>query len=138
MAFWKRYAATSRARPKPIGCALRRPGCSTSTSTGRPRRCWKAGTTGSPLEPWQLDVLDYLDRRRVAARPGDCLLPELFQAMREQHADLTMSAFHEGLGRLRDRGAIVLVPFDGHLSELSEPEYALLEGAAVFYGVKRT
>jgi hypothetical protein len=97
-----------------------------------------AGVAGSPLTPWQLDALDYLDRRKVAAKPGDCLLPELFRALREQHPELSMSIFHDGLSKLRDRGAIALLPFDGHLSELSEPEYALLEGAAVYYAVKRT
>ena len=96
-----------------------------------------AGAAGSPLAPWQLDALDYLDRRKVAAKPGDCLLPEIFHALRGQHPELTMSAFHEGLSQLRDRGAIVLLPYSGHLSELNEPEYALLEGAAVFYGLKR-
>lgn len=97
-----------------------------------------AGAVGSPLAPWQLDALDYLDRRKVAAKPGDCLLPELFAALRGQHPELTMAAFHEGLSQLRDRGALALLPFSGHLSELNEPEYALLEGAAVFYAVKRT
>src|SRR5207249_12195411 len=50
-----------------------------------------AGGAGSPLTTWQLDALDYLDRRKVSAKPGDCSLPELFKALREQHVDLSMS-----------------------------------------------
>jgi hypothetical protein len=103
------------------------------------RRLTAGSTPGGPaLALWQLDALDYLDRRRVAAKTGDCPLPELYKACRESHSELSMSGFHEGLAQLRDRGAIALVPFQGHLSELAEPEFALLEGAAVYYAVKRT
>ncbi len=97
-----------------------------------------AGTTGALVEPWQLDALDYLDRRRTAGMPGDCQLPELYGAIRERHGGLTITKFHEGLSQLRDRGTVMLLPFEGHLSDLAEPEYALLEGAAMYYGVKRT
>jgi hypothetical protein len=96
-----------------------------------------AGTEPGPLQPWQLDALDYLDRRKVAAASGDCPLPELFNFLREKHADLSLTAFLEGLSHLRDRRAIELVPYRGHLSELAEPEMALLEGAAVFASVRR-
>jgi hypothetical protein len=89
------------------------------------------------LAPWQLDALDYLDRRQVASKPGECTLPELFKAVHSQQPELSIAAFHSGLTEMRDRGAIELLPFEGHLSELAEPEFALLEGAAVFYAVKR-
>lgn len=97
----------------------------------------EAPSGGPLLGPWQLDALAYLDRRKAAAGAAECLLPELFSALRSQHASLDLSGFHTGLAELRDRGAIVLLPFDGHLSDLKEPEFALLEGAAVFYGVRR-
>lgn len=93
---------------------------------------------GPVLSPWQLDALAYLDKRRAAAGASECLLPELFNALRAQHAGLDLASFHTGLSELRDRGAILLVPFGGHLSDLAEPEFALLEGAAVFYGVRRS
>jgi hypothetical protein len=91
-----------------------------------------------PLEPWQLDALDYLDRRKVAASARDCPLSELYNYLREKHAELPLAAFHEGLSHLRDRGAVELVPYRGHLSELAEPEVALLEGAAVFAFIRRS
>jgi hypothetical protein len=94
---------------------------------------------GQPtLAPWQLDAIDYLDRRRAAGGHSECTLPELFNALRPAHADLSIADFHGGLGILRDRGTVALLPHGGHLSDLAEPEYALLEGAAVYYGVKRT
>jgi hypothetical protein len=92
----------------------------------------------STLGAWQLDALAYLDRRRAAAGAAECLLPELFNALRGQHDALDLASFHAGLAELRERGAIELLPFEGHLSDLAEPEFALLEGAAVFYGVRRT
>jgi hypothetical protein len=89
------------------------------------------------VSSWQLDVLDYLDQRRVAVNSAECTLPELFSHLRERHADLVLPVFHEGLANLRDRGSIELIPFTGHLSELAEPEFALLEGSAVYHTVRR-
>lgn len=97
-----------------------------------------AGVDPASLELWQLDALDYLDRRKAVPRPDDCSLPELFHHLEEKHAGLKVTAFHDGLAHLRDRGALELVAYGGHLSELAEPEYALLEGAAVYYTVRRT
>jgi hypothetical protein len=97
-----------------------------------------AAGSAAPVEPWQLDALDYLDRRKVLPVPADCPLAELFNALRGTHPGLALAAFHEGLVRLRDRGAVALLPFAGPLAALAEPEYALLEGAAVFYAVTRT
>jgi hypothetical protein len=87
--------------------------------------------------PWGLDALTYLFRRQAGGAAGDCPLPELFRAVSQQHPDLAVKAFHEGLRRLHDRGALRLVPFDRPASELPEPEFALVDGAAVYYGVAR-
>jgi hypothetical protein len=95
-----------------------------------------AGDGTAPLAPWQLDALDYLDQRKTAAAP-DCPLPELFRFLRTNHPELALDTFHDGLRRLRDRGAVELVPFRGHLSGLAQPEYALLEDAAVYTAVRR-
>ncbi len=89
--------------------------------------------------PWAIDALNYLDRRRLAAHNVDaskCPLPELFAALLRQRADLSLRAFHEGLRRLHDRRLIQLQPA-ASLADLPQPEYALLEGAAVFYYVAR-
>ncbi|HMC66278.1 MAG TPA: hypothetical protein VKI65_15180 [Gemmataceae bacterium] len=87
--------------------------------------------------PWALDALTYLDRRRKGGAADDCPLPELFAALREQHNQLSVTAFHEGLRRLSDRRALRLLPFTEAPDQLPEPEYALLDGAAVLYYAAR-
>jgi len=86
--------------------------------------------------PWAIDVLNYLDRRRNGGAPGGCPLPELFAAVVRQHPALSVSAFHEGLRRLHDRRALRLQPA-ASLADLPQPEYALLDGAAVLYYAAR-
>jgi hypothetical protein len=89
--------------------------------------------------PWAIDALNYLDRRRLAAGNGDaspCSLPELFAALVRQHPDLSVRVYHEGLRRLHERRLIQLQPA-ASLTNLPQPEYALLEGASVFYHVAR-
>lgn len=104
----------------------------------------RADAGGPPLPdglataaPWALEVLAYLDRRRAGGAPGDCPLPELFAALRQKHGDLSVTAFHDGLRRLRDRRALRLLPAGDPGQPLSEPEYALLDGTAVLYYVTR-
>jgi hypothetical protein len=93
---------------------------------------------GTPANvPWAVEALAYLDRRRAADKAGDCPLPELFAALRQKHADLSVTAFHDGLRRLYDRNAVRLLPFPGQPGDLPEPEYALLDGAALLYYVTR-
>ena len=87
--------------------------------------------------PWALDALAYLDHRRTGGATGDCPLPELFAALRDRYPDLSVNAFHDGLRRLDDRRALRLHPFTGLASEMPEPEYALLDGANLFYYVTR-
>lgn len=83
--------------------------------------------------PWAADALAYLDRRP----PGDCPLPELFSALRERHADLSLTAYQDGLRRLYDRRLLQLRPFEAPADEMPQPEHALLDGAAVFYYAAR-
>jgi len=97
----------------------------------------EAPASEPPMGPWQLDALAYLDQRKAAGGTSPCQLPELFNALRTRHSTLDLAAFHSGLAELRERGALVLLPFEGHLSDLAEPEFALLEGPAVYYGVER-
>ena len=101
--------------------------------------------------PWTIDALNYLDRRRLAAASsfsspnwGEengreaslCPLPELFAALVRQYPDLSLRVYHEGLRRLHERRLVQLQPATS-LADLPQPEYALLEGAAVFYYVVR-
>jgi hypothetical protein len=86
--------------------------------------------------PWSLEAVAYLDRRREGGLLGSCPLPELFASLRAKCPELTIKEYHDGLRRLQDRSVVRLLPFDGP-NELPEPEYALLDGAAVYYYVAR-
>ena len=96
-----------------------------------------AAVNGPAASSWTTAALSYLDRRRDGGGAGHCPLPELFAALKEQHADLSVKAFHEGLRRLHDRRALRLLPFTGAAAKLPEPEYALLEGGTVLYYAAR-
>jgi hypothetical protein len=86
--------------------------------------------------PWTASVVGYLDRRRDGGLTSPCPLPELFAAVRAHHGDVTLPDYHAGLRRLQDRGVLRLLPPDG-AGELTEPEHALLDGAAVYYYAAR-
>lgn len=92
---------------------------------------------GTDALPWAKEALAYLERRRASTKEA-CPLPELFAAVREGHAMLSVTAFHEGLRLLQRRRVLRLTPFNGRAGELPEPEYALLDGADVLYFAERT
>jgi hypothetical protein len=48
-----------------------------------------------------------------------------------------VTEFHDGLRRLHDRQRLRLLPFTGPASALPEPEYALPDGAVMWYYVAR-
>ncbi len=83
------------------------------------------------LVPWAADALSYLDHRG-AASGGACPLPELFAALHEKHAALSLPAFHDGLRQLHQRRSLSLMPADP-AQPLPEPEHAVVDGDAVFY-----
>jgi hypothetical protein len=85
---------------------------------------------------WGPQALDYLDKRQVGGTVSHCPLPELFAALRQTQPELTLSDFHAGLRRLHDRGVLQLWP-GAESSDLPEPEYALLHGAATYYYAAR-
>lgn len=95
-----------------------------------------ANGTGDTV-PWARAALAYLDRRRDSGAAELCPLPELFTALRPEHAQLSIPAFLDGLRHLHDRRALSLLPFVGTIEQLPEPEYALMEGSAVLYYVTR-
>jgi hypothetical protein len=90
-----------------------------------------------PDSPWAVEILTYLDRRRAGGAKGDCPLPELFGSLHGKHAELSVPAFHDTLRRLQDRKAVRLLPFNGSPQEITEPEYALVDGTDVLYFVAR-
>ena len=86
---------------------------------------------------WGGLALDYQEKRKTAGMANACTLPEMFTALREKQAELTLAAFHTGLRKLHDRGVVRLLAHEGH-DALPEPEYALLDGATTFYYVSRS
>lgn len=82
--------------------------------------------------PWAADALNYLDRRRTCGAPGACPLPELYNAVAAHRPDLSLAQFHEGLRGLRRRRALELHPVDDP-TQMTLPEFALLDGDGVFY-----
>jgi len=86
--------------------------------------------------PWAADALGYLDRRRAGGAADGCPLPELFDALRPGHPELSVADFHDGLRRLHERRSLQLRPAEGH-ADLPQPEYALLDGGALLYYAAR-
>jgi hypothetical protein len=86
--------------------------------------------------PWGIDALNYLDRRRSGGASNDCPLPELFVAVAQQHAALSVTGFHDGLKRLHERRALRLVAANGD-GNLPQPEYALLDRGKLLYYAAR-
>jgi DNA-binding PadR family transcriptional regulator len=89
-----------------------------------------------PETPWGPEALDALDRRKQVGLGTRCPLADLFAALKEKHAELTVKVFHAGLKRLQDRRLITLLP-GVNSGDTPGPEYALLDGAAVFYYASR-
>jgi hypothetical protein len=81
--------------------------------------------------PWAREALAYLEQRCGKSAAG-CPLPELFAALAEQHPDLSIPNFHDGLRRLREHRVLRLLPFAGEPSDM-QAEYALLDGGAWLY-----
>jgi hypothetical protein len=98
--------------------------------------------TGGPRSPvdatsivsWGGKAVAYLDKRKSTGTAEQCTLPELFTALRDQQPALTLAEYHAGLRKLHDRGALLLLAYQGS-NGLPEPEYALLDGATTLYYV---
>ena len=82
--------------------------------------------------PWAHDAIEYLDQRDNSGMGERCALPELFGHLAAREEELTIRDFHTGLRRLHDRGLVRLFPADRDAGP-AEPEYALLDGASVYY-----
>lgn len=100
----------------------------------------RADILGQPLPngvaksvPWGQAALDYLDHRYETGAPENCPLPELFAAVRGQFPELSLLEFQDGLRRMHDHHALRLRPFPEPPECLPEPEYAILDGAAMLY-----
>jgi hypothetical protein len=87
-----------------------------------------------PTTPWAGETIDYLERRRQVGLGTRCPLADLFSAVREKYAELTIKDFHAGLRRMQETKAIALLPSTGN-GDTPGAEYALLDGTAVYYYV---
>ncbi len=86
--------------------------------------------------PWALQALEYLDHRQEVGQSTPCSLGEMFLAIKEANPDFTVTDYHSGLRRLADREVLKLHPPEG-VNQISEPEYALLDGVVTYYFVSR-
>ena len=93
-------------------------------------------TVAAVAVPWAHETLEYLDRRKQVGLGERCSLGDLFASLSEKHAELTIKDFHTGLKRMQERQMIALLPSTGN-GDVPGPEYALLDGAAVYYYVGR-
>jgi len=69
-------------------------------------------------------------RSRSAAAGEDCPLPDLYRRLQPRP---TLGEFHDALRALHSAGAIYLHPWTGPLTELPDPDCALLAGHGVAY-----
>jgi hypothetical protein len=81
--------------------------------------------------PWAADALAYLELR-CGTSAGGCPLPEVFAALSDRHAGLSIPDFHDGLRRLREHRVLRLLPYTGEPGDI-QAEYALLDGGAWLY-----
>ncbi len=89
-----------------------------------------------PEVPWGGETLDYLDRRKQVGLGMRCPLADLYTTLKEKHAEMSIKEFHTGLKQLQLGKAIELLPSTG-TGDTPGPEYALLDGAALYYYVMR-
>lgn len=104
----------------------------------------REGTAGPSLTngmttvvPLAADALAYLDRRQGGTKASPCPLPEMFAALKQLHKDLSLANFHSGLRRLQDGRVVRLLPWTEGSTQMTQPEYALLDGGALLYFVAR-
>lgn len=83
---------------------------------------------------WAPEALTYLDHRQLAGASGCCTLPELYESLRRERDDLSVSDFHEGLRHLHEARALRLLPIED-AAALSRPEFALFDEGRVLYQV---
>jgi hypothetical protein len=84
--------------------------------------------------PWAQETLEYLDGRKNVGLGERCPIADLYVALKEKHADMTIKDYHAGLKRMHEGKVLALLPSAGN-GDAPGPEYALLDGPAVYYYV---
>jgi hypothetical protein len=77
-----------------------------------------------------------LKRRQQVGLGPRCPLADLYATLKAKHVDLTIRDFHAGLRKLHEAETITLLPSAGS-GDAPGPEYAMLDGPAVYYYVAR-
>lgn len=96
---------------------------------------------GSPVSPptdqrWLDDVLAFLEAYRRQNPARSCSLAELYRAV-AQPRGLTIGQFHDGVRALSRQGRIILHEWTQAMHQLTDEQYALLEGKEIRYYVER-
>jgi hypothetical protein len=90
----------------------------------------------APFAAWAQDTFEYLEKRTQVGLGTRCPLSDLFTSLKEKYAELSIKDFHSGLSAMHHANAVALLPSAGG-GDTSAPEYALLDGANVYYYVAR-
>jgi hypothetical protein len=75
------------------------------------------------LVPWAQDALEFLDKLAVGGTSWS-RLNDLFHAMKDEHPELSVPEFHQGIRRLHEGGHVKLTP-PADPEAIREPEYAV-------------
>lgn len=86
--------------------------------------------------PWAIEVVRFLQWRRVEGERAQTPLPELFELVRDIAPGINLGDFHDGLRKLYQARVIRLESAED-LSAVARPEFALLEGSQVFFFASR-
>src|SRR5262249_36563306 len=81
--------------------------------------------------------MEYVEQRQSAGAKHECPLPELFTVLRENHPELSIVDFQDGLRRMSDHKAIRLLPLTNGNGSQPEPEYIMCDGPELLYYVSR-
>lgn len=86
--------------------------------------------------PWAIEVVRYLQWRRVEGERAQTPLPELFELVRDISREINLGDFHEGLRKLY-QARVIRLEAAADLGAVARPEFALLEGTQVYYFASR-
>lgn len=81
-------------------------------------------------------MLAYLEQRERVGLGPRCPLADVFVALKESNAAFSLKDFHAGLKQMQADQRIALLPSSGP-DDTPGPEYALLNGAAIYYYAAR-
>jgi hypothetical protein len=94
-------------------------------------------TAMNPLaDPWLDQALAYLGEYQKQHPSRPCSLPDLYRAV-AQPRGLTIGQFHDGIRVLSREGRIILHEWTQAKRDLTDEQYALLEGKEIRYYAER-